>query len=88
MYSSRIFSIILVAMALSAPPLVAQTSSGSIAGSLRDPQDAAVPNATVLLIEQQRKTSFTATTDSEGRFVFPQLLPGRYDLSVTAAART
>src|SRR5713226_1460810 len=84
MRSSKVFSIILVAMVLSAPRLVCQTSSGSIAGGVRDAQDAAVPNATVTLIEEQRKTAFAAKTDPEGRFVFPQLLPGRYDLSVEA----
>jgi hypothetical protein len=77
MRSSKVFSIILVATVLSAPRLVCQTSSGSIAGGVRDAQDAAVPNATVTLIEEQRKTAFAAKTDPEGRFVFPQLLPGR-----------
>src|SRR5437762_11222913 len=84
MHSSKMLSIILMAMTLSVPPLAAQTSSGSIAGGLRDPQDGAVPSATVILTEQERKTQFTATTHSEGRFVFPQLLPGRYDLIITA----
>src|SRR5437773_12297371 len=78
MHSLKMLSIILMAMTLSVPPLAAQTSSGSIAGGLRDPQDGAVPSATVILTEQERKTQFTAKTDSEGRFVFPQLLPGRY----------
>ena len=84
MHTSKTLSIILMAMTLSVPPLAAQTSSGSIAGGLRDPQDGAVPSATVILTEQERKTQFTAKTDSEGRFVFPQLLPGRYDLIITA----
>jgi len=84
MHTSKTLSIILMAMTLSVPRLAAQTSSGSIAGGLRDPQDGAVPSATVILTEQERKTQFTAKTDSEGRFVFPQLLPGRYDLIITA----
>ena len=55
MRSSKEFSIILVGIVLSAPRLVCQTSSGSIAGGVRDAQDAAVPNAAVILIEEQRK---------------------------------
>lgn len=70
--------------AFSAQPLTAQTSSGSIAGSVRDAQDAAISNATITILEQQRRTMSTGTTDADGRFVFLQLLPGRYNLSVEA----
>ena len=45
----------------------AQTSSGSIAGTVVDSQQAAVANATVTLIEPERKTSVAAKTDAEGR---------------------
>ena len=76
--------LVLVLSLASVAPVFAQTSSGSIAGNIRDAQDAAIPNATVVIIEQQRKTSFTTKTDPEGRFVFPQLLPGTYDISVEA----
>src|SRR5690348_2396937 len=61
---------------------VAQTSSGSIAGTVVDSQQASVSNATVTLIEPERKTSTVAKTDAEGRFVFPQVLPGKYTLTV------
>jgi hypothetical protein len=73
----------MVSLAL-AVPVRSQTSSGSIAGSVRDAQDAATANATVTIAEQQRKTTYTAKTDAEGRFVFPQLLPGIYSISVEA----
>src|SRR5262245_49177233 len=60
----------------------AQTSSGSIAGTVVDPQQAAVANANVNLIEAEKKISLNAKTDAEGRFVFPQVLPGKYTLTV------
>src|SRR5258708_3172016 len=86
MTASKLYSVILILLtaALSAAPLVAQTSSGSIAGSVRDAQDAAVANATVTLVEQRQGTKLTETTDASGRFVFLQLLPGRYDITVEA----
>ncbi len=60
----------------------AQTSTGSIAGTVVDPQQAAVASATVTLIDQDKNTTFSATTDGQGRFVFPNLLPGRYTMTV------
>src|SRR5260370_458451 len=85
--SPWLFSLPVVALMVSlalAVPVRSQTSSGSIAGSVRDAQDAATANATVTIAEQQRKTTYTAKTDAEGRFVFPQLLPGIYSISVEA----
>ena len=74
------FVLILAALTSSA-----QTSSGSIAGTVVDSQQAAVVNATVTLIDPDRKTSTVAKTDSEGRFVFPQVQPGKYTLTVENA---
>ncbi len=62
--------------------LLGQTTSGSIAGSVRDPQDAAVINAAVTITEQDKGVTFATVTGPEGRFVFPQLLPGRYAVTV------
>src|SRR6266404_3852734 len=62
----------------------AQTTSGSIAGSITDPQQAVIANATVTLSDDTRGFSQTVTTDKEGRFVFPTLSPGTYALSAEA----
>ena len=72
----------LFGMALTA---TAQTSSGSIAGTVVDSQQASVANATVTLTEPERKTSVAAKTDAEGRFVFPQVLPGKYTITVESS---
>ena len=60
--------------------LTAQTTSGSISGTVHDAQGAAVPGARVTATSASRGEVTTATTDGEGRFVFPQLQPGRYSL--------
>src|SRR5258708_6715381 len=63
-------------------PLYSQTSSGSIAGAVRDTQQAAITNANVVVVEQDKKTTVTSKTDMEGRFIFTNLLPGRYAITV------
>src|SRR5258706_13875364 len=62
-----------------------QTTSGSIAGSVVDAQHAAVPNAAVTALEQEKQVTFTAKSDEAGRFVFAQVPPGTYTLNVAAA---
>jgi hypothetical protein len=62
----------------------AQTTSGSIAGNVTDPNQAAISNATVKVTDEAKGFSLTATTDSEGRFVFPQVPPGTYKLTIEA----
>jgi len=63
----------------------AQTTSGSIAGSVTDSQQAAIANATVTVSDETKSFSQTATTDKEGRFVFPTLPPATYTLTVEAS---
>src|ERR1051325_6196774 len=63
----------------------AQTTSGSIAGSVVDAQHASLPNATVNAKDVLQAFTFTTRTDESGRFVFPQVPPGSYTISVEAA---
>ncbi len=66
-------------------PGVAQTTAGSITGAVVDPSGATVPDATVAAINTDRNTTTETKTDADGRFVFPILLPGQYDVTVAAA---
>ncbi|HQR33511.1 MAG TPA: TonB-dependent receptor [Blastocatellia bacterium] len=61
-----------------------QTTSGSIAGNLTDPNQAAIAGATVTVSDDAKSFSQSTTTDKEGRFVFPTLPPGTYKLTVEA----
>jgi len=62
----------------------AQTSTvGSISGTLRDPQGAAIPNAEVTIAETTTGQSRTVRTDADGFFNAPSLPVGRYILSTS-----
>ncbi|MFN7927849.1 MAG: TonB-dependent receptor [Blastocatellia bacterium] len=62
----------------------AQTTSGSIAATVVDPQQAAISGATITVTDEAKAFTQTATTDKDGRFVFPTLPPGTYKLTIEA----
>lgn len=81
--SSLIF---LCMLSLLSVGLHAQTaSSGLVTGQVTDPSGAAVPGATVALVGTTTNNSLTATTDSDGRYVFSSVEPGDYTLRVSKA---
>ena len=63
----------------------AQVTTGTIVGTVRDPQGAAVPGATVTLTDQGKGTSQTVATDAQGSYIAPFLIPGTYDVAVEMA---
>ncbi len=60
-------------------------TSGSITGSIQDAQQAAIPNASITVTNNEQKVTQSVQSESTGRFVFPTLPAGTYDLSVQAA---
>src|ERR1044071_9221403 len=81
-FMARLALIGLVVLA-GAGPLRAQTTSASVSGSVSDAQGGLLPGATVTLTSRTQGNSLTATTDSEGRFVFAVVRPDTYTLRVT-----
>jgi hypothetical protein len=61
----------------------AQITSGVIQGVVSDESGGVVPGATVEVKNLGTNLTKTLSTDSEGRFVFLQLPPGQYTLTVT-----
>lgn len=62
-----------------------QTISGSITGTVEDAQGNVIPGANVTAINGGKNTSAKTLTDSQGHFVFPNLLPGHYTVDVERA---
>jgi hypothetical protein len=73
-------------LAASAPvTLRAQESRGKITGTVTDPNKAAVPGAAVKIVDPARGTSVTLTTNDEGFFQAPYLVPGTYQVVIEIA---
>lgn len=71
---------------LSADPCAAQTmTTGQVVGQVTDPSGAAVPNAKVDLRDNSTAAIRTATTNDQGQYLFPQVAPGQYSVTVTAS---
>ena len=70
---------------LTAASVFGQSQNASLAGRVTDISGAVVPQATVTITSTERKLGSTVQTDAEGRYAFPNLAPGTYDLSVAAA---
>jgi hypothetical protein len=62
----------------------AQKSTGEIKGTVFDPSNAVVPNAAVTAKDLATGLTYTATSGADGAYLVPNLLPGNYDVSVTA----
>ena len=82
--TSRVFLVLLLALATGASPLFAQVKSSAITGTVTDTTGAVVPNATVTVLEQETNVSTTAQSNSQGEYNVPYLPIGHYTLSVTA----
>ncbi|HET9697063.1 MAG TPA: TonB-dependent receptor, partial [Terriglobales bacterium] len=60
-----------------------QITTGAIQGTVLDPSNAVVPGASVEVKEVSTNFTRSQTTNGDGRFVFLQLPPGRYTVTVS-----
>src|SRR4051812_29552577 len=68
----------------SALPLLAQTSTTSVRGTVTDASGALIPNARIALRNIATNAEVNGTSDNSGLYQFPQLTPGTYSITVTA----
>src|ERR1700731_548693 len=59
-------------------PAFSQGSSGRILGAITDSNGGAIAGATVTVLDVQRGTTRTLTTDESGAYNAPNLIPGAY----------
>src|SRR6478672_5664462 len=67
--------------AVLAVPVAAQVTTGTIVGTISDP-NGVVPGATVMIHEVNRGTTYTYATDATGSYTAPFLTPGTYRVEV------
>ena len=60
-------------------------TGSSIRGNVVDPSGGAVPGASVTLVDQRRGVEQAQETDGTGAYLFRDLLPGIYRVSVEVA---
>ncbi len=71
----------LVLLLLLCPLLQAQTSTATLRGKVKDATGASITGAGVRITNSATGTSVQTTTDHDGNFVAPYLLPGQYTLA-------
>ncbi len=83
---TRLFVSLLAVLLVCAGNAFAQSSNGSVVGTITDKTGGAVANATVKVVSIDRGgETHNTTTDSVGTFRVSSLLPGRYKVTVEAS---
>ncbi len=80
--------LILAATLLTAPAARAQVLYGGMVGNVTDPQGAVLPGVTVTITNVGTSLKLETVTDDTGNYVFRNLLPGTYEMTVSLAGFT
>ncbi len=82
----RTFFFALLLMVLPFRPSIAQTlTSATVVGTVRDSSGAVVPSATIRIRQPETDAVSTTVSESTGRYRFPFLKPGDYEITVEAS---
>lgn len=81
----KAFALGLAVLVASAMSVAAQTTSGSLSGTVSDAQGAAIAGAKVQATSTSRNETRSTQTGEDGRYVFAQLQPDTYKLRVEAS---
>jgi len=80
-----IVSVMLMLGFLGSIPLYAQVVGGTLSGAVFDPAKAVIPGAELSIVNVATGVTTTATTNGEGIYNAPNLLPGTYNVTISAA---
>ena len=84
--SAPLFTLLVLILAMTCVrPANAQVAGASLSGTIMDPSGAIVPNAQIVITDVNTGVARNVASTSAGFYVAPNLLPGVYKLSVTAA---
>jgi outer membrane receptor protein involved in Fe transport len=79
-----VYAIAVLAILVSSSAVLGQTSKGTLAGTVTDPSGAAVANALVTARGIENGELRTAATGGYGEYRITAVLPGTYEVKVTA----
>src|SRR5271157_6501719 len=79
-----LFLLVLFTSLNSVPARAQGETTAAIVGQVMDASGGAIPGAAVTISSRETGLRRAAKTDNEGRFNFPQLLPGTYSVRVEA----
>jgi Carboxypeptidase regulatory-like domain len=82
MKNLRTICLVLVVAALSAGAVWSQAVNSTVLGTVTDSSGAVVANAKVVLTEADTNVSHSSQTNESGNFVFPNVPPGNYFVTV------
>ena len=77
--------LILAIAILSAGPTYAQVSGADLSGTITDPSGAAIAGAKVTITNKATSVTRDVTADAAGFYSAPNLLPGPYEVTASAA---
>jgi len=75
----------LLLVSLAANSALAQLETATVSGQVVDPSGLSITSAQVKLVDIDRDTTISRTTNPSGLYTFPSVRPGRYRMEVTAA---
>jgi hypothetical protein len=78
----RLRAFALIALLVSGMALAQNSTTGAISGTVTDPSNAVVGNATVSLTSMETGATSNVVTSSVGAYNFPLLKPGNYKITV------
>jgi Carboxypeptidase regulatory-like domain/TonB-dependent Receptor Plug Domain/TonB dependent receptor len=82
--SAFLTSILLMVVIIFPAALHAQVAGGTLSGTITDPTGRAVPQAQILIKNVATGVDRTVTTNTDGFYTAVNLLPGEYQLRITA----
>src|SRR4030095_3439206 len=77
------FALFVFLLMAAAVPAAAQTTLGTIRGTVFDPQQHIVPGATVVVTDESTSVAREVQSDAQGLFEMPNLRPGTYAVTAT-----
>jgi hypothetical protein len=78
-------AVVVLSLGLISPILTyAQVAGATISGTVTDQSGAAVPNAQITIRDLGKQITRSVTTDSDGFYLVPNLVPGNYEVRATA----